>query len=215
MSVGRHTRYPIVIVMALALAQGAAAELDRTDISPPGASASAPRIASDGRGNVVAVWRELDGDRSAIRTASRSAGGGWDAGRRISPTAAATEAPQLAVDRAGNAAAIWHRSDGHASVVQAALRASGDSWGPARDLTPPGGRAFNADVAVEAGRLVAVWAEMDEWRSVVRASSRTIAGAWGSAQTISGPLSNAYHRSSRWTTGAGPWPSGNGGTAPT
>ena len=108
MLLARHIAPVFVLLTGLALAQGAAAELNPSDISPPGSSASAPRIASDGRGNVVAIWRELDGDDSAIRAATRSPGEGWGSGRRISRPAASTEAPQLRMDGAGNAVSIWH-----------------------------------------------------------------------------------------------------------
>ena len=105
MSSARPTVTAVVVLVVLAVAQGAAAELNPVFVSPAGSTGSAPRIASDGTGNVIAIWREHDGGVSAIRTASRSSGDDWDAGRRISTPAAATEAPQLAMDRLGNAAA--------------------------------------------------------------------------------------------------------------
>ncbi len=170
---------------------GAGAELQPGNVSPEGAFASAPRIASDGHGNIVAVWREVDGDLSAIRTASRAAGD-WGAGRRLSVPAAATEAPQLGMDRLGNAVAVWHRSSGRDSVVQAAVRPDGGSWSTPQDLSPPAEAAFNADVAVEAGRITAVWAAKDGLWSVICTSSRAVAGNWEPAQTISGPFSSGY-----------------------
>jgi hypothetical protein len=192
MRVAPHMALALVLISALAVVQGAAAELNPADISPAGASGSAPQVASDGQGNVVALWRELDGDESAIRAAVRTAGESWQASRRISAPAAATEAPQLAMDSLGNAVAVWHRSNGRDSVVQAAVRPKAGEWSAAQDLSPPGERAFNADAAVEAGRVTAVWAAMDGWRSVVRASSRSVGGSWEPAQTVSTTLSNAY-----------------------
>ena len=61
----------VVIAVALAVTPAAAAALSPADISPAGASASALRIASDGAGNIAAIWREVDGDVAAIRAAFR------------------------------------------------------------------------------------------------------------------------------------------------
>lgn len=182
----------LVLVAGLAVVQGAAAELNPSDISPAGASGSAPQLASDGQGNIVAIWRELDGDDSAIRAAVRPSGEGWQVSRRISMPAAATEAPQLEMDALGTAVAVWHRSARRDSVVQAAIRPRAGEWSAAQDLSPAGERAFNADVAAEAGHVTAVWAAMDGMRSVVRAASRTVDGSWGPAETVSAMVSNAY-----------------------
>ena len=174
------------------LPDAAAAKLEPHTISPADASASSPRIGSDGAGNVVAVWRELAGGSASIRAATRTPAGDWSPSARISVPAAATEAPELAVDRLGNAVAVWHRSNGRGSIVQAAVRPTGGPWSAAQDLSPPGELAFNADVAVEAGRATVVWAAMRDFRSVVRSSSRTISGTWSPAETASDPISNAY-----------------------
>ena len=182
----------VVIAVALAVTPAAAAALSPADISPAGASASAPRIASDGAGNIAAIWREVDGDVAAIRAAFRPAGEGWGGGRRLSLAAPATEAPQLAMDRLGNAVAVWHRSTGSDSVVQVSIKPAGSAWSAARDLSLPGELAFNAHVAVEAGRMTAVWAAKEGLRSVVRAAAGTVAGGWQPAETVSGPISNAY-----------------------
>ncbi len=170
----------------------AGGELKATSLSPAGASASSPRIASDGRGNIVAAWREVDGDQSSIRAAFRQKGEAWGEVRRISTPAASTESPELAMDRLGNAVAVWHRSTGRDSVVQAAVRPAGGTWSAAQDLSAAGDLAFNADVALEAGRLTAVWTVVRERRSIVQSSSRTIDGSWEPAETVSDPSDNSY-----------------------
>lgn len=178
--------------MLLVLPQAASGKLEPRTISPAGVSASSPRIASDGAGNVVTVWRELADETASIRAATRSAGGEWSSSARISLPAAATEAPELAMDRLGNAVAVWHRSNGRDSVVQAAVRPVGGAWSAPQDLSPAGEVAFNADVAVEAARATVVWAAMRDFRSVVRSSARAISGAWSPAETASDSISNAY-----------------------
>jgi hypothetical protein len=185
-------RLVVAVAVLLVLPQAAGAQLEPRTISPSDASASSPRIGSDGAGNVVAVWRELIAEKASIRAATRSAGGDWSSAARLSVPAAATEAPELAVDLLGNAVAVWHRSNGRDSVVQAAVRPAGGAWSAPQDLSAPGELAFNADVAVEAGRATVVWVAMRSLRSVVRSSSRTISGTWSAPETASDPISNAY-----------------------
>jgi RTX calcium-binding nonapeptide repeat (4 copies) len=187
---GRTTMLAAAVALVVFFPTSAAGELQPSDISRDGASGSTPRIASDGAGNIVAVWREVDGDASAIRAASRPAGGTWSSAQRISTPAAATESPKLAMDKLGNAVAVWQRSTGHDSVVQAAIRPAGGAWSPAQDLSAPGEAAFNADVALEAGQMTAVWMVMSGRQTAIETSSRAVDGSWSPAVTISGPIGN-------------------------
>ena len=183
----------LVFLVIVAFPQAAGGELDPVNVSRGGVSGSAPRIASDGAGNIVAVWREVDGDTSSIRAAFRPKGGSWSTAQRISSVGGATEGPKLAMDQAGNSVATWQSfSGGHNSVVQAAVRPADGNWSAAQDLSLPGEPAFNADVVLEAGRATAVWTVLHEWRPVVQSSNRTISGAWSAAETISGPTGGAY-----------------------
>lgn len=186
-------RAAFLVVLALAMfPQAAAGELKHIDLSPAGESASAPRLASDGAGNVVAVWREVDGDQWSIRAAYRSKGAAFGPAVRLSVPAAATESPDLAMDRLGNAVAVWQRSNGHDSIVQAAVRPAGGDWSGAADLSAPGDAAFSADVAVEAGQMTAVWVAVHNGSTIVQSSSRTIESSWKAAETVSGPVGISY-----------------------
>ena len=190
--IGRPTMTWLLAAIALvAFPSAAGGELNPTELSAKGESASAPRITSDGSGYVVAIWRAAEGDTSAIRAASRSEGGSWSSPRRISTPAAGTESPRLAMDRLGNALAVWQRSTGRDSVVQAAIRPDGGTWSEPQNLSGPDEVAFNADVAARAGRLTAVWTVLRDRRTVIEASSRTVDGSWSAAQTISGPVGGA------------------------
>ena len=183
----------LAVFVTFAFPYAAGGELNPINVSGVGASGSAPRIASDGAGNIAAVWRELDGDTSSIRASFQPKGQRWGPPQQISLPAAATEGPKLAMDRSGNAVAVWHSStDGHNSSVQAAVRPAGGNWSAPQNLSAPGEAAFDADVAVEAGRATAVWTEMHSSRPVVQSSSRTIAGTWEAAETISGQTDAAY-----------------------
>ncbi|HEU5064498.1 MAG TPA: calcium-binding protein [Gaiellaceae bacterium] len=186
----RRTALFVAALAIVAFPVSAAGELQPNDISRAGVSGSTPRIASDGSGNIVAVWREVDGDTSAIGAAFRPAGGAWSSPRRISEPAPATESPKLAMDALGNAVAVWQRSTGHDSVVQAAVRPAGGDWSDPQNLSATGEVAFNVDVAIRAGRATAVWMALDDRRTGIKTSSRAIDGAWAPQETISGPIGN-------------------------
>lgn len=96
------------------------------------------------------------------------------------------------MDRLGNAVAVWHRSNGRDSVVQAAVRPAGGTWSAAEDLSAPIDVAFNADVALEGGRTVAVWTVIRDRRSSIQSSSRTISGPWAPSETLSPAVGNSY-----------------------
>jgi hypothetical protein len=188
--ISRHRLPWLSAAVALAaFPSGAVAELNPTEISAAGESASAPQIASDGSGDVVAVWRAGDGDTSAIRATVR-AEGAWSSPRRISTPAAGTESPRLAMDRLGNAVVIWQRSTGHDSVVQAAVRPAGGSWSEPMALSGPEEVAFNPDVAARSGNITAVWTVLRDRRTEIVSSYRTVSGSWAPAQTLSGPVGN-------------------------
>lgn len=189
------TRIRPALLAALAVLlfpNAAGGELSRFDISPGGASGSSPRLASDGTGNVLAAWREVDGGQASIRAAFRHRGQAWGGSERLSVPASSTESPEVAMDRLGNAVAVWHRSTGHDSVVQAAVRPAGGMWSAPQNLSVADEAAFAADVDLEAGRVTAVWTVLRDRRSVVQTSSRTLAGLWEPPETISGPFGNSY-----------------------
>jgi Ca2+-binding RTX toxin-like protein len=165
----------------------AAGELHPADISPAGVTGSRPLIASDGAGTVVAVWRELDGDTSAIRAAVRPAGSDWDS-KRISVPAPSTESPALAVDRLGNAVALWQRSSGKDSIVQAAVRPANGDWSQPDDLSAPDELAFGANVAIDGGHVTAVWLSVRNRRRSLVSSTRTIDGSWTTPQPVADPV---------------------------
>jgi hypothetical protein len=181
----------LAFIALVVFPSAAAGELKPLDISPAGASGSAASIASDGAGNIAVVWRESNGDTSSIRAAVRTAGGVWQPSQRLSTPAAATESPKIAMDSLGNAVAVWQRSSGHDSVVEAAIRPAGGTWSEPQDLSLPGEVAYNADVAASAGRVTAIWEVLRERRTIIESSSRMVTGSWAPAETVSGPLGNA------------------------
>ena len=124
--------------LAAAPAQAAPAWLASQDLSVPGRDAEAPQVAIDAAGGAVAVWARFDGFDSIIQSSSRPPGGSWSRPVDLSAPGQDAEEPQVGVDAAGNAIAIWSRSNGLHTIVQAATRTAGGGWAPATDLSAGG-----------------------------------------------------------------------------
>jgi hypothetical protein len=59
------------------------------------------------------VWRQYDGTRYSIWSNRYVAGTGWSAAELIETDSAGSAGnPQVAVDSAGNAVAVWEQHDG-------------------------------------------------------------------------------------------------------
>jgi hypothetical protein len=93
-------------------------------LSPPAShNAGAPRVAIDGAGNAIAVWRRRDEYpfRFRIEAAVRPAGGQFGEPTWLSAEGRNAFAPQLALDGRGDAVIVWRRSYGDPWEVQGAL----------------------------------------------------------------------------------------------
>jgi RTX calcium-binding nonapeptide repeat (4 copies) len=168
--------------------QTGASELKPDTISPARFSGSGPRIDSDGSGNVVAVWRELDDDEAAIRAAFRPKNGSFGPSVRISVPSVAAESPEVAMDKLGNAVAVWQQStNGRDSIVESAIRPAGGEWSVPLALSAPGEPAFNADVEIAEGQATAVWVAIANRVPVIHSANRTMTGPWSDTLTISRP----------------------------
>ena len=143
-------------------------------VSAAGSEAEAPDLAVDAAGNATAVWeRSAAGSNWIVQAASRPADGSWSAPQDLS-TEAVLLVPKVAVDRAGDAVAVWLRSTW---VVRASERPAGGSWGAPRSLS--GGEASQPEVAMGSARdAVAVWARFDGANQIVQARRRAARGGW-------------------------------------
>jgi hypothetical protein len=157
-----------------------------TDLSTTGQDAFEPVVAVDAAGNATAVWERFNGTNDIVQAATRPAGGGWSAGQDLSAAGENARRQHVGVDAAGNATAVWERSNGTNFIIQAATRPAGDAWGAAQDLSAAGQEAQQPDVAVgAAGDAVAVWKRSNGTNFIIQAATRLAGGGWGAAQDLS------------------------------
>jgi RTX calcium-binding nonapeptide repeat (4 copies) len=184
---------PLACLLIVLFPQAGASELKPDTISPTHRSGSEPQLVSDGSGDVVAVWRDVDDNAESIRAAFRPRYGGFGDSETISVPALAAESPRVAMDRLGNSVAVWHVSTtGRDSVVQASIRPAGGAWTAPQVVSDPSEPAFGADVSIQAGRMTAVWVAREQWRPVIQTATRTMTELWTPPATISEPIGGSY-----------------------
>jgi hypothetical protein len=167
-------------------------------VSPPGVDADIPRLAADAGGNLTAVWAQGSEAINHIVAAFASPDGPLGTPEQISTEAALAEGPQLALDRFGNATAIWFESVDSVTTVVAGYRPVSRSFGPGQLLassTFPTSFLGTPQLAVGAlADAFALWSfATDAGFTSVQARVRPrTAGTFGAEQTLSGPeLSSA------------------------
>jgi hypothetical protein len=151
------------------------------DLSAPGQDTfDTPELAADRRGTVTALWQRHDGSGWIVTSATRPAGGGWTAPVDLSATGHDAWDPQVAVDPAGNATAVWSLADepmsDSARTAQAARRTAAGEWTAPVDLSEDG-TAWNPQVALDpSGNATTVWSHHDGSGYVVEARGLDAAG---------------------------------------
>ena len=168
----------------LLLAQAVDAQQQARDWTPPETLTPAtqqsklPQLAMDGSGNALVTWLgEQGGARQAQALRLAFTGSASPIANLFSPaatTAAPFEATDVALNSAGQGAAIWVRATGAGpsdQMIQAAIF-TGTAWRSAANLMPaPAAGVRSPRVGVDSGgNVLAVWVQVLNGVSVVRAS---------------------------------------------
>jgi chitodextrinase len=147
-----------------------------------------PAVALDLDGNAMAVWRQTDGSKYKIWTNRFVAGTGWGTAELLdADTGGFDFAPQIAIDPAGNAIAVWLREDGPAYSIRARRYIHGIGWEPAISiLSIKSGYSQNPRIAMDdAGNTFVVWNQDDVYPFISTWSCRYVADTgWEMAQVI-------------------------------
>ncbi|WP_382163592.1 hypothetical protein [Hydrogenophaga sp. ANAO-22] len=139
-----------------------------------------PVVATDSQGNAFAVWAQGNGSFDNIWAARYTPGGGWGAPQVIDDHSGNATEPQIAVDSAGNAVAIWVRENivSRRGLVAASYTAG--TWGAPQDVEGNAGHARAPQIGMDAsGAARAIWIQHDGNFERVR-SARLQGGSWDS-----------------------------------
>ena len=141
-----------------------------------------PAIAVDATGNASAVWNDRRNGNILVFFAYRPAGGTWSANTRVDDdiTSDCQWFPDIAVDAAGNAYAVW--ADCSAVDIHFAYRPSEASWEPKVRVNDDSGQAmqYRPAIAVDAaGNAYAVWWDNRDKRQDIWSAFHAVEGGWG------------------------------------
>lgn len=145
--------------------------------------AQSPQIAVDGAGDVTVVWERYAESKMLIQADYRPAGGSWQPFETIGemPLASAPE-PWIAVDKAGDATAIWKAHE----TIQSAYKPAGGNW--EAPVAVSGSESFTPQAAVDAkGDTTVVWMHFNGSEYVVQSAYRPAGGSWEAPTLVSEP----------------------------
>jgi hypothetical protein len=177
-------------VAATILSVPAATREPRTILSAAGGVAEGDASAAiNAAGDAVVVWplRNVQMGERLVQAAFRPAGGQWggpvDLGR--TQEGAVPPRPQVAIDGAGNAVAVWVGGSGRTSLETARFARAGMAW--SRPVTAVASGASEPGLAMDpAGSAVVVW--RNEGTRRIEASIRPAAAtAWQPQLFLSPP----------------------------
>ena len=147
------------------------------------------RITANASGALAVVWTEYDAPRTVVKAWFRPTSGLFVPVQTISPLTTDSYHPQVAIDGAGKALAVWGETpDGTPAneVEQYSTRGTEGSCADAQNLSGAG--VYESDLAMDAaGDAVVAWSHEDSMgNSGVEIVSRAAgATAWGSAHPLS------------------------------
>ena len=136
-------------------------------LSAAGQDAFSPQVAVNPTGAGIISWTRSDGANDRIQAVTRSSSGVLGSVLTLSDPLQSAENSQVAIDQNGNAIVVWERFDGTNERIQAVKISSAGAAGPVKTLSPAGGDAFGAQVAVDGnGNAFVVWSRFNSQQGV-------------------------------------------------
>lgn len=161
---------------------GTATLLENSDLG----DAAAPDVKWDAAGNAMAIWQQYDGTTTNIYSARYTPTGGWASPALVENLAVPNAGiPQIAMDPAGNAVAVWVAGSGQADAW-ANRYTPGTGWGTPQMLEFDNtGNVTRIRVAMDSdGSALAVWSQAISGRGRIQASRYTSAVGWSGATAV-------------------------------
>lgn len=147
------------------------------ELTTTAGNVSQPLVAMGSGGAATVIWRYHGASGYAVRSASRTAGGGWQPPVDVSAAGEDPEEARVAVDAKGDALVLWQIDDGSGWVVQATSRTAGGAWAAPVNVSGIGLSGAAPEIAVdEAGDAAAVWRRFDGSFHIIQAAGYDAAG---------------------------------------
>lgn len=138
-----------------------------------------PAVAIDPAGDAVVVWRYFDGTDQVIEAADRPAAGSFSEPEVLSSSGVDSFEPEVAMDGAGNAIAVWEEVGATETLVRSSFRPQNGDFEPADDISEAGESSIGPEIAMTPGGFATVvWTQNEEGESMVQTSSRPAAGSF-------------------------------------
>lgn len=159
-------------------------------------TAGYPALAADANSNVYVIWQDSRNESVDIYFDYRPAGGSWGADvlPLDDPTASDQFSPDIAVDGAGNAYAVWGDTRNGSQDIYFAYRPWGGSWGSNLRVDDDANNMPQSSAAIavhESGDAYAAWTDHREGNHDIYFSFRPAGGAWGTNVKVSDDTSGA------------------------
>jgi hypothetical protein len=148
-------------------------------LSPPTGAPVEPHVGLDGAGGAVVVWEDSSGIAKVIEAASRPPGGAFSSPVKLSQPGQDVGAAALVVDAAGDAVALWRRSDSSNFLIEAAARPARGAFSSPVKLSQPGQDAGVSGLGLDvdaAGDAIAVWGRSTGAKEIVQTAGYDAAG---------------------------------------
>ena len=163
------------------------------DLSAADQGAYAPHVAVAPDGATAVVWSRYDGTSDIVQAATRPPNGSFGAPVDLSATGRDADEPQVSLVSGGAATVTWLRSNGTNTVIQAASRPAGGSFGAPADLSAAGRDAYGPQVAVAAdGTATVVWIRPNGTNNIAQAVTRPSGGSFGTPVDLSATGGDSY-----------------------
>lgn len=138
-----------------------------------GEPATQPALTFANPGNAVALWKRFDGSHTIIQAAINSiiTDNGWSYPVNLSAPGEDATNPQVNMNFAGYAVAVWSRFDGLHSIIQARTMQFGRPWSPILNISEPNLEGTFPVVGVDStGNAVAVWLSSNGKQQMIKAA---------------------------------------------
>ncbi len=160
-----------------------------TRIENDAGTADTPRVAIDGLGNAIAIWLQNDGTRDNLVANRYIKGAGWGTPTIIDDDDNDVFIPQITMDSAGNAIAVWRQHDGTRYSLWANNYTLALGWGSAELLESNDVQHVNTPQVAfnqSSGSAIVVWQQGDEIAGgkYIWANHYSVATGWGGATRI-------------------------------